>query len=208
VRIVAVIPVKPAAECKQRLAPMLDRGLRQRLVQIMLDCVVRALDSAHGLAGIAVLTNDESLVPRGVERIADPGGGINAALAAAAVQLSAQGAQGMLVLPGDVPRVTGSDIEGLLELARHGRAIVVPDARGSGTNALLLAPPALLAPQFGPRSLAAHLEAARAVGVPAIVHGCPNISRDIDEPGDVAALLDPAADARFGFLRSLQGVLC
>jgi len=112
------------------------------------------------------------------------------------------------LLPGDVPRVTGSDIEGLLELARHGRAIVVPDARGSGTNALLLAPPALLAPQFGPRSLAAHLEAARAVGVPAIVHGCPNISRDIDEPGDVAALLDPAADARFGFLRSLQGVLC
>jgi 2-phospho-L-lactate guanylyltransferase len=207
-RIVAVIPVKPAAECKQRLAPVLDSRTRRRLVQIMLDCVVSAASSAHGLSGLQILTNDRSLVPRGIGRIADPGGGVNAGLAAAAELLSGQAVDAILILPGDIPLVTGADIESLLELVMPGRLVVVPDASGSGTNALLLAPPTLVVPRFGAGSLAAHLRVAVESGAHTMVHSCPNIARDMDEPRDLAALLEQSRDPRFDFLRSVPLELC
>jgi 2-phospho-L-lactate guanylyltransferase len=192
-KIIAVIPLKPAAECKQRLAPVFSRPRRLELVQAMLDNVLHALDSASSVAETKLLTNDRSHLAPGIERIADPGGGINAALNAAAAIVTAQGADAMLILPADLPWITGRDIDELLQLARPGTAIVVPDKHFLGSNALLLAPPTLLLPRFGARSLAAHSRAAAAAGVPLRIHRCPNIARDIDQPCDVVAWPGPGA---------------
>jgi 2-phospho-L-lactate guanylyltransferase len=205
VRVTAVIPLKQASQCKQRLAGVLDAARRRRLVEAMLERVLDAVGSAEGLAGLGVLTSDASLVPAGIERLPDPGSGLNAALAATAAVLTARGAEAMLVLPGDLPFITAGDVEALLALARPRRVIVVPDARGSGTNALLLAPPRALVPQFGPGSLSAHLTSADAAGAECQVCVSARIGRDIDEPADLSPLL---ADARFDFLRVSAEARC
>jgi 2-phospho-L-lactate guanylyltransferase len=207
VRTVAVIPVKTAAQGKQRLSVVLDARTRRKLVEIMLDRVVGAVSAVDAIADLYIVTNDKSLVPNGVEQIPDPGAGLNVALASAAAQLGGRVADAMLILPGDIPLITSADVVRLLELADSARMVAVSDVLQSGTNALLLAPPSLIAPQFGPDSLSAHLRAALKANVRALVHDCPNIARDIDEPRDLAWLLEHSRDSRFDFLRSVPAAL-
>jgi 2-phospho-L-lactate/phosphoenolpyruvate guanylyltransferase len=202
VRIVAVIPVKPAPQCKQRLSAALDSRARRQLVEIMLDRVVEAVRGVHTLDAVHILTSEQSVVPHGAERIEDASAEVNAGLAAAARLLCERGAEAMLVLPGDIPLVTSADIEGIVALAAPRGMVLVPDSTRSGTNALLLAPPTLVVPRFGPGSLAAHLRAAFEVGTRAVVHECANVARDIDEPRDIAWLLEVSRDSRFDFLRA------
>ena len=57
---------------------------------------------------------------------------------------SASGITGLLRLPCDLPLVRGEDIDALLAGAPdQPAAIMVPSRDGTGTNALLRAPPAL-----------------------------------------------------------------
>jgi 2-phospho-L-lactate/phosphoenolpyruvate guanylyltransferase len=206
VRTAAVIPVKTASQGKQRLSVLLDAGTRRKLVEVMLDRVVNATRGVQAISEVYIVTNDAALVPEGVQRIADPGTGLNGAIQSAAARLSGH-VDAMLVLPADIPLVTREDVARLVELADSRRQmapqmVIVTDALRSGTNALLLAPPMLVTPRFGPASLGAHLRAAREAGVRALVHDCPNIARDIDEPRDVAWLLEHSRDSGFEFLRS------
>ena len=69
-------------------------------------------------------------------------------------------------------------------------AIVPADAR-SGTNALLLSPPDVIQPAFGPESLRAHLEAARAANASVQLVEDPVLGFDLDTPADIERL-DPA----------------
>jgi 2-phospho-L-lactate/phosphoenolpyruvate guanylyltransferase len=205
--IVAVIPVKPLAQGKQRIAAVLDIEARQRLIQAMLDGVVNALQGSAGIAQIRILTSDAALVRVGSHHLVDRGDGLNASLASAAHTLCQEGADAMLVIPADLPFVTSADIDRLIANARPGRAVMVPDARGSGTNALLLAPPTLFVPHFGSASASAHQRAALTVGADVVIHRSYNLGRDIDEPGDLAMLME-GSETRFNFLRSRAEALC
>ena len=62
----------------------------------------------------------------------------------------------MLLVPGDCPALDPGEVATLL--ARQGRAgvVIVPDRHGAGTNALLLSPPDVIEPSFGPGSFARH----------------------------------------------------
>jgi 2-phospho-L-lactate/phosphoenolpyruvate guanylyltransferase len=204
---VAVIPVKTASQCKQRLSAVLEARVRRKLVEVMLDRVSSAVRGVDAITGLYIVTSDQSLVPEGARQIVDPGGGLNVALAAAAAHINGQGADTMLILPGDIPFVTSADVARLVEQAESDRMVVVSDVQRSGTNALLLSPPDLVAPRFGPGSLLAHLRAALEANVRSVVHECPNIARDIDEPRDVAWLLENSRDSGFDFLRSLPAAL-
>ena len=64
----------------------------------------------------------------------------------------------------------------------------MPDRHGTGTNALLLAPPDAIVPAFGPGSFDRHVAAARAAGVAAHVERLPSLALDVDTAGDLAAL--------------------
>jgi len=202
VRTNAIVVVKAASRGKRRLASVLDSRARKLLVETMLGRVVAAVQGARAFAELSILTNDESLVPENAEWIPDADGGVNSTLAAAAVQLARRGVEAILVLPADIPLVTSRDLDAMAELAAAGTLIVAPDALHSGTNALLLAPPTLLRPRFGAGSLLLHLQAARERGVAARLHHNPNLSRDIDEPGDLAWLLDHCGDACYDFARN------
>jgi 2-phospho-L-lactate guanylyltransferase len=65
---------------------------------------------------------------------------------------------------------------------------IVPDRHGTGTNALLIAPPGSFAPSFGPGSLERHVQTARDAGLVQRVEAVPSLALDVDTPEDLAAL--------------------
>ena len=63
--------------------------------------------------------------------------------------------------------------------------MVVPDRHGSGTNALLLAPPRAIRPAFGPGSRARHETLAREAGAACAVDEVPALLLDVDTLEDL-----------------------
>jgi 2-phospho-L-lactate guanylyltransferase len=191
----ALVPVKPFALAKGRLASSYDPGQRAELAAAMLQDVLAALAAAEGFAGIAIATSDPAAGAIGRRfgaRIIDDGdvADLNVAIRAAASVLGAEGAGTLLVLPADIPAVTSGDIEALLAAHPPARAAsIVPSHDGDGTNALVLSPPTLLAPAFGPGSLAAHDAAARRAGLVPKVTAIARIAQDVDHPADLDAVL-------------------
>lgn len=157
----AVVAVKGFERGKYRLAGALNPSQRHLLIATMLDDVLNALRATRGIASISVLTGDSAVLPPGMRHICDPGMGLNVGVACAATVLSDLGARSMLILPADLPFVTSDDIGALLAGGRDHDAVIAPDARRAGTNALLLTPPDLIATEFGEQSFDAHVQAIR-----------------------------------------------
>ncbi|MEJ7654800.1 MAG: hypothetical protein WKH64_16410 [Chloroflexia bacterium] len=83
-------------------------------------------------------------------------------------------------------RLRAEDVVALADaLGPDSSAVVAPDRRRQGTNALVLRPADALPYAFGPRSFVQHLESARAAGVPVRVHTCVVTSFDLDTPADL-----------------------
>jgi 2-phospho-L-lactate guanylyltransferase len=111
--------------------------------------------------------------------------GLNPALTQAARFAQARGASGVLILPVDLPRLTAQDLETMLALGATSPAVVIAPCRHeTGTNALLVCPPALIQFAFGPDSFAAHCAAARAAGVEPLIYRADGIAFDLDTPDD------------------------
>jgi 2-phospho-L-lactate guanylyltransferase len=99
------------------------------------------------------------------------------------------GFQRALLVPGDCPLLSPQDLNALLTHPADTRsALIVPDRHGTGTNALLLTPPDVLAPSFGPDSRRRHLADASAAGVVAEVVELESLALDVDTPDDLEAL--------------------
>ena len=194
-----VVPLK-ARRGKTRLMGVLSEDTRSRLIGAMLAQVCAALRSA-GVHAVSILTSDADWVPGGCEHIADAGLDLNAALDVAARQLTATGSSRMLILAADLPFVTPADIAALIEAGEGHPVVIGPDVARSGTNALLLAPPLLLAPHFGTGSFAAHTRAARTAGFEARIVQRDGLAQDIDTPQDLQRLLG-AGEGAYDFLRS------
>ena len=92
----------------------------------------------------------------------------------------------------------------LLEL--EAAVAIVPDRHGTGTNALLLAPPDAIAPSFGPGSFERHVAAARDAGVAYAVERVPTLMFDVDTPDDLADLSGVLDECR-GHAPSTRGAL-
>jgi 2-phospho-L-lactate guanylyltransferase len=69
-----------------------------------------------------------------------------------------------------------------------GAGVLAPDRGGTGTNALLLAPPDCLPFAFGVGSRARHEELARAGGVMLATYAAPGTAFDVDRPADLEEL--------------------
>jgi 2-phospho-L-lactate guanylyltransferase len=65
---------------------------------------------------------------------------------------------------------------------------VIPDRHGTGTNGLLLSPPDVIAPAFGPGSCERHRQLAARAGVHCRVERTRSLSLDIDTRADLDEL--------------------
>ena len=184
---VAVLPVKSFGRAKQRLRPAgMDRA---ELAAAMVGDVLEALGAVRGLDGVVVVSaEDPAGRTAGIEWVHDPDEVGQSAAALRGVRTAvARGAERILLVPGDCPALDPVEVDDLLVSAAPG-VVIVPDRHGSGTNALLLDPPTVLTPAFGPGSFARHAALAHAAGATVRVGRLPSLELDVDTPGDLAAL--------------------
>jgi 2-phospho-L-lactate/phosphoenolpyruvate guanylyltransferase len=188
----AILPVKEMQGSKQRLSPLLSPEERVALMRVMVGEVLDALRAARGLAGVAVVTLDAwttAEARRRGARVITEGAreGHTGSVIAAARLLAAEGAAGVLTMPGDIPAVTPAEVEALV--AAHGAApafTIAPSHDEMGSNGVVLSPPGVVPLRFGEDSYRPHLAAARAQGVAPRVVRLPGVAMDIDHPADLA----------------------
>jgi 2-phospho-L-lactate guanylyltransferase len=100
------------------------------------------------------------------------------------------GFERVLLVPGDTPLLAVDEVDAMLaDAAADGTSVViVPDRHDTGTNALLLAPPDVIEPSFGPDSLARHVAAAQTAAVSHRVERVPSLIFDVDTSEDLAVV--------------------
>lgn len=189
----AILPVKRFDEAKQRLVPGLSPGLRRLLVKAMLSDVLVALRRAGALEATLAVSSDEDAQriagAYGALLLSDDGGGHNGAAAKGIRYAVQRGFERALLVPGDCPALDPGEVDALLERPAPDRsALVVPDRHGTGTNALLLSPPDVLEPSFGPGSCERHVGLAAAASVPCEVVEISTLALDVDTPEDLDEL--------------------
>ena len=165
--VVSVIPVKPLAQAKSRLAPFLKDAQRRRLVTAMLRRVIRAAREAS--AEVWVLGADVSVrnvaLDEGAGWREEAGSDINESLRLVFDEAWAAG-KSPLFLPGDLPFLQTDELKALIARAGSGdntdsvpSIVLSPANKGGGTNAILIPQPLPfqaatgagqpLAPRFG-----------------------------------------------------------
>jgi 2-phospho-L-lactate guanylyltransferase len=125
----------------------------------------------------------------GAELVADFADASHSAAALAGVEVAAAaGARCVALLPGDCPLLDPRELDRLLTGVPDPYVAVIPDRHGTGTNALVLAPPDAIEPSFGEGSKERHVAAARVAGIPYAVEELPSLGLDLDTPADIVAL--------------------
>jgi 2-phospho-L-lactate guanylyltransferase len=192
----AVVPIKRRAMCKRRLAGELQRRERLQLVRRMLANVVDAVLRSKRVAALAFVSEERDTIPAGIPVLADGGAGLDCALDAARQALRARGAGELVVLPADLPFVTGAEIDLLVDSGRRAGCAVASDRAGAGTNGLWLPAAAPFRFQFGAGSRLRHVAEARRLGLAPAIVSAPGLAFDVDGSADLAELL-ASGDARY-----------
>jgi 2-phospho-L-lactate/phosphoenolpyruvate guanylyltransferase len=190
---VAVLTVKRFDAAKQRLAAGMEPERRRLLAAAMAADVLEAIGAARSVARTIVVSGDpeaqEIAADAGAEVVPDPddAGHVEAALAGIA-RAEAEGAETVVLLPGDCPLLDPRELDRLLTGIPDPYVAIVPDRHGEGTNSLVLRPPGAIVPAFGEGSRERHEAAAREAGVPFAVEQVASLELDLDTPADVIAL--------------------
>lgn len=186
---IALIPVKPLALGKSRLAGALDPPARIRLVHDSLRHTIETLRQAPSISRIIVVTRDAQVsdwaAGWGASVLRETRPGLNESLTEAREQLPA--ADALLIVPADLAWLAAEDVQAMIALLGEGPGVVIaPDRRGRGTNALLLRPPGVIDFHFGPDSAREHSAQAEARGITPCYYRSGSTSLDVDEPDDLS----------------------
>jgi len=191
-----VIPAKPLDRALSRLSGVLSPTQRMAVQVAMLTDVIGA--AARFSDQVAVVSSDEQVhaiaLDCGAVPVEEPRPaiGIDAAVAAGTARFEADE---VLVVMGDLPMTMSEDLAALVAATGGHQAVgCAASADGTGTNALVLRPPAVISTRFGPNSLRLHLDEARRVDASTTVLTLPGLERDIDTPQDLDALLRSGHD--------------
>lgn len=194
---VVVLPVKPWATAKSRLAA--DPTVRADLARAFALDVVAAARWCPGVAGVLVVSGEPTLpgllgsaaplvepaseagwtpLPADVVVVDDPSSDLNQSVRHGADRASGRWpGTGVAVVTSDLPSLSSADLSAVLTAAiRHDRAAVA-DTEGTGTTVLTARTEARLRPAFGADSFARHRRLG-AVDLTAIA--APGVRRDVD----------------------------
>ncbi len=193
-RTAAILPVKHFAQAKQRLGLSVTEALRLRLAQAMVADVLFALGRVEAIELVIVVTRESSVAAAAREMGAivvddhtEAGQSAAASLGIASALL--EGFERVLCVPGDCPALDPAELDALIATQTSApEVVIVPDRHGTGTNGLLLSPPDVIEPAFGPDSCERHLTLARASGAPCRLERPPSLLLDIDTGADLAVL--------------------
>ncbi|MGW5212073.1 2-phospho-L-lactate guanylyltransferase [Streptomyces sp. NPDC004051] len=187
-----VVPLKPLAEAKSRLADTADDAVRPGLALAFAQDTVAAALACRAVRDVVVVTGDalagRELAALGARIVPDePGGGLNAALAHAAAAVRAFGGAGpVAALNADLPALRPAELARVLDRAAVFPRAFLPDAAAVGTTLLSAAPDEELRPSFGPGSRARH----RVFGAVELhLDAVDSVRQDVDTGDDLRAAL-------------------
>ncbi|UYQ64628.1 2-phospho-L-lactate guanylyltransferase [Streptomyces peucetius] len=187
-----VVPLKPLALAKSRLAGAADGRLRPRLALAFAQDTVAAALACSGVRDVVVVTDDRAaaaeLAALGARIVPDaPAAGLNAALAyGAGMVRSARPSAAVAALNADLPALRSAELGRALTAASVFTRAFLTDAAGIGTTLLCARPGSELRPAFGGPSRRAHL----ASGAVEIASGAvDSVRQDVDTADDLAAAL-------------------
>ncbi len=178
-----IVPVKHRGAAKSRLTA--PQGVtRSELAHAMARDTVQAAAAAVGPGAVTVLTSDELMsawaLALDISVLADPGGGLNDALAFA---LSRHSSRRVAVLLGDLPALRPEDLDVALAATGRHQLAFVPDRAGTGTSLLSSTGPPLV-PSFGTDSASRH---EHVLGATLLDLNLPELRQDVDTATDLSA---------------------
>ena len=211
-RVAAIIPVKRFGAAKQRLAEELEPDARMRLAGAMVGDVLDGVQASRTIDRVVVVTGEPAAVraarAHGAEVIDDPADGGHSAAALLGIDRAlGLGMDAAALLPGDCPLLNAAELDAAVTRMSPPTVAVVPDRHGTGTNALLLAPPDAIEPAFGPGSRARHESLARSAGIEARVEPLASLAPDVDTAADLVAVGELLGD-RPGSAPRTAAALC
>ncbi|HEV7810428.1 MAG TPA: 2-phospho-L-lactate guanylyltransferase [Candidatus Limnocylindrales bacterium] len=187
----AIIPVGTLDGAKSRLGEVLDAEERLELTLYLARTTIGAAVASDRIAETLVVTPDDTVrglaEELGARPIRQRGGGLNRGIEQARSEAMAAGANAILVLPIDLPDVSPTaidDVLATLDRPRRPLVAIVTDRHGTGTNALLVAPPDAIDPSFGGNSRASHAAAADRAGAELVLLDSA-LALDVDTPEDL-----------------------
>ena len=212
-RTAAILPVKSFGAAKQRLGSLLGSGSRNALAQAMFQDVLASLRKVEGIERIVIVASEPTVEFAADEQVVvledEVQDGQSPAALAGIRWAVASGFERVLLVPGDTPLLAPAELDALLTDAAE-QVVIVPDRHGTGTNGLLLQPPEVIEPSFGPDSLQRHVAAADAAGVTHRVDRVPSLGFDVDTSDDLNVVAEAIESSRAiaprtrGALRQLE----
>ena len=188
----ALLPHRGVNAGKSRLSAVLNDAARGKLNRWLLARTLRIVSTWLGDAQRCVVVSPcvhTLALARDAGALAlrecAPVQGLNAALAQSAAHAVALGAQRLLILPCDLPRVDIAALQSMAALPVSGGDVVIaPDRHGVGTNALLV-DAGVHEFAFGDSSLARHETLATVRGARALRCEQPALAFDLDTTEDL-----------------------
>lgn len=190
----AIVPVKPLRLGKSRLAGVLSDEERAILNRKFLEQTLSILKSIPEIAQTLVVSRDPAAQAIAHEFSArsvleDGNPNLNSALTRATLLARNFATRGVLVLPADLPLLTGEDLRLFIARIHDPLSVVIaPDRHQDGTNALLMTIGALIPYSFGPGSFHRHCESAQKAGAQLEIVQNAHIGLDLDTPADLQLL--------------------
>lgn len=200
----AILPVKQFAGAKTRLGGEISAGTKRALAESMVTDVLMALRRTAEVDEVLVVTAEPTAdaIGRGYGAtvlVDDAEDGQSAATLIGIAHAIERGAGRVVLVPADCPALDPLELAELLGRDTPSRCVtIVPDRHDIGTNALVLTPPDVIAPSFGPDSRERHEQLAAAAGVPCEVVEVETLAIDVDTPEDLEALRVALAERRGG----------
>jgi 2-phospho-L-lactate guanylyltransferase len=184
-----LLPVRPFAEGKTRLAAVLSVAEREALNRRFFEHV---LGVASQVGDCHVISRSEAVLEAaraaGARAIMETGDDLNGALAQASAVVGALADGPVIALSCDLPFLTVDDLAALIAAGEDSDVVAACDTEGRGTNALLLRRAGLIPFRYGVDSIAAHRTEAAQAGLRFTVVARPGLGEDIDTPDQLAAM--------------------
>ncbi|MCJ7696052.1 MAG: 2-phospho-L-lactate guanylyltransferase [Anaerolineaceae bacterium] len=187
----AIVPVKPLLLGKSRLAAKLDETERISLNQKLYKNTLKVLLQVKEITNILIVSRDSDVLSyarnEGIRTVQENGSpNLNEALRRASLFAQMNSTEGIIIIPADLPLMTPKDIQEVIHAGSDPpMAVIVPDRRMEGTNALFINPADLITFSFGLDSFETHCHLIKDTKSTLKIIYNENIALDLDIPDDL-----------------------
>ena len=199
-KISAIVPVKTFSKAKKRLN--LQQAVKEKICNLMLQEVLKTVSNCELINKIVLVSKDEAALNIGRQfgaiEIFDNESGVNDAVSLADQYLSDKEFDCSVIFPQDIPTMTSSDIDNLLNFVKSNRSvIIVPSRQFNGTNALVRCPADIMKTSYDMGSYTFQMDAARTKTENISIALIRRMMLDIDDEHDLAFMLKQNAKQDF-----------